>query len=313
MADSHSQQVPADALADAFSGAPDRGVFARIRANLETMSRAERRVSEYLLRKPHEALEMSIGALARACDVSEPTVARYAQALGFDGFRSFKIAFAQSLATGVPYLHVDISPDDQVRDVLPKVFDRAIKTLLEARNHTNMPSFEAAVALLARARRLEFYGIGNSGVVALDAQLKFFRLGVPAIAYADPHLQAQSAAVLSSDAVVLAISRTGRTRDLFRPLQLARQSGAKIIVMSATGAPLAKLADVHLMVDVEEDPSVFTPMSSRLAQLALIDALAVAVVLMRGPGMLDLLERAKKAVNDQRVMISPGDLEQLDL
>jgi RpiR family carbohydrate utilization transcriptional regulator len=297
--------------ADKGSALPDTGVLARIRDSLDKMSRAERRVGEYLLQRPHEALEMSIGALARACEVSEPTVARYAQSLGFDGFRGFKIAFAKSLATGVPYLHADIKPTDQVRDVLPKVFDRAISTLLAARNHADVAAFEAAVTLLARARRLEFYGIGNSGIVAQDAQQKFLRLGVPVVAYIDSHLQAQSASVLADDTVVLAISRTGRTVDLFRPLSLAHQAGAKIIVMTAGNAPLARLADVHLVIDVEEDPNVFTPMSSRLAQLALIDALAVAVALLRGPSTFDLLERSKKAVNEQRTMISPDDLLQI--
>ena len=292
---------------------PDSGIFARIRATLDSLSRAERRVGEYLLQQPHTALEMPIGQLARACGVSEPTVARYARSLGFEGLRSFKLAFAKSVATGVPYLHININHDDRVRDVLPKVFDHAIATLLEARNHANATDFEAAVHLLAHTQSIEIYGIGNSGVVARDAQLKFFRMGIPTIAYADAHLQAQAASVLNPEAVVLAISRTGRTRDLFRPVQLARAAGAKIIVISASGAPLAKLAHVHLKIDVREDPNVFSPMSSRLAQLALIDALAVAVVLLRGPQMLQMLERAKKVVADQGVMISEDDERQLEV
>jgi DNA-binding MurR/RpiR family transcriptional regulator len=66
-------------------------------------------------------------------------------------------------------------------------------------------------------------------------------------------------------------------------------------VLCASGGPLADLADVHLSVDVEEDPDVYTPMTSRLAHLTYIDALAVAVTLLRGPAAIDMLEKENPA------------------
>lgn len=280
----------------------EKGLLARIRIASTALSRAERQVAEFLLQKPHDALEMSIRVLALACGVSEPTVARFAQSLGFDGFRSFKLAFAKSLATGIPYLHLDVNQADQVKDVLPKVFDRTIAALMEARNNANPASFEAAVQLLARARRIECYGLGYSGALATDAQLKFFRFGIPTTVFCDAHLQAQSACLLNSDCVVVAFSRTGRTRDLIHSVQLAKQAGAKVLVLCASGAPLAALADVHLSVDVEEDPDIYTPMTSRLAHLTYIDALAVAVTLLRGPAAIDMLERAKASISEKRLV-----------
>ncbi|MDO9193865.1 MAG: MurR/RpiR family transcriptional regulator, partial [Undibacterium sp.] len=77
---------------------PEKGLLARIRIASTALSRAERQVAEFLLQKPHDALEMSIRVLAQACDVSEPTVARFSQSMGFDGFKTFKMAFAKSLA-----------------------------------------------------------------------------------------------------------------------------------------------------------------------------------------------------------------------
>lgn len=280
---------------------PEKGLLARIRIASTALSRAERQVAEFLLQKPHDALEMSIRVLAQTCDVSEPTVARFAQSLGFDGFKTFKMAFAKSLATGIPYLHLDVNQADHVRDVLPKVFDRTIATLMEARNSANLSNFEAAVNLLARARRIECYGLGYSGALAVDAQLKFFRFGIPTTVFCDGHLQAQSASLLNSDCLVVAFSRTGRTRDLIRSVELAKSAGAKILVLCASGAPLAELADVHLSVDVEEDPDIYTPMTSRLAHLTYIDALAVAVTLLRGPAAIDMLERAKASITEKRL------------
>ncbi len=279
----------------------EKGLLARIRTASTALSRAERQVAEFLLLKPHDALEMSIRVLAQSCDVSEPTVARFSQSMGFEGFRTFKMAFAKSLATGIPYLHLDVNQADHVRDVLPKVFDRTIAALMEARNSANPTSFEAAVNLLARARRIECYGLGYSGALAIDAQLKFFRFGIPTTVFCDGHLQAQSASLLNSDCLVVAFSRTGRTRDLIRSVQLAKNAGAKILVLCASGGPLADLADVHLSVDVEEDPDIYTPMTSRLAHLTYIDALAVAVTLLRGPSAIDMLERAKNSISEKRL------------
>jgi RpiR family carbohydrate utilization transcriptional regulator len=279
----------------------EKGLLARIRIASTALSRAERQVAEFLLQKPHDALEMSIRVLAQACNVSEPTVARFSQSLGFEGFKTFKMAFAKSLATGIPFLHLDVNQADSVRDVLPKVFDRTIAALMEARNSANPASFEAAVNLLARARRIECYGLGYSGALAIDAQLKFFRFGIPTTVFCDGHLQAQSASLLNSDCLVVAFSRTGRTRDLIRSVQLAKGAGAKILVLCASGGPLAELADVHLSVDVEEDPDIYTPMTSRLAHLTYIDALAVAVTLLRGPAAIDMLERAKASISEKRL------------
>lgn len=280
---------------------PEKGLLARIRTASTALSRAERQVAEFLLQKPHDALNMSIRVLAQACSVSEPTVARFSQSMGFDGFRSFKMAFAKSLATGIPFLHLDVNQADHVRDVLPKVFDRTILALMEARNAANPATFEAAVQLLARARRIECYGLGYSGALAIDAQLKFFRFGIPTTVFCDAHLQAQSASLLNSDCVVVAFSRTGRTMDLIRSVQLAKNAGAKVLVLCASGGALADLADVHLSVDVEEDPDIYTPMTSRLAHLTYIDALAVAVTLLRGPAAIDMLERAKASITEKRL------------
>ncbi|MET3109317.1 RpiR family carbohydrate utilization transcriptional regulator [Oxalobacteraceae bacterium GrIS 2.11] len=280
---------------------PEKGLLARLRSATTELSRAERQVAEFLLQKPHDSVSMPIRVLAQACQVSEPTVVRFSLSMGFDGFKAFKLAFAKSLATGIPYLHLDVNQADSVRDVLPKVFDRTIAALMEARNSANSASFESAVQLLASAKRIECYGLGYSGALAVDAQLKFFRFGIPTTVFCDAHLQAQSATLLNKDCVVVAFSRSGRTRDMIRNVQLAKNTGAKIIVLCASNAPLADLADVHLSIDVEEDPDIYTPMTSRLAHLTYIDALAVAVTLVRGPAAINMLERAKASISALRV------------
>ena len=284
---------------------PEKDLLSRLRTGSRDLSRAERQVAEFLLLKPHDSVSMPIRVLAQACGVSEPTVVRFSLSMGFDGFKAFKLAFAKSLATGIPYLHLDVNQADSVKDVLPKVFDRTIAALMEARNSANAVNFEAAVHLLASAKRIECFGLGYSGALAVDAQLKFFRFGIPTTVFCDAHLQAQSASLLNKDCVLVAFSRSGRTRDMLRNVQLAKNAGANIIVLCASHAPLAELADVHLSVDVEEDPDIYTPMTSRLAHLTYIDALAVAVTLLRGPAAIQLLERAKASISSLKLHNEP--------
>ncbi|MCS6995805.1 MAG: SIS domain-containing protein [Casimicrobiaceae bacterium] len=284
------------------------GLLARILQVRHALRPSEQRVASYVLGAPNRVTGMSIGELAEAVGVTDPTVARFCQALGYSGFKAFKVALLKSLATGVPYVHTDVSPTDTAADVVAKVFDRSIAGLIAMRNQVDPKLVERASERLARARRVEFYGVGNSGIVALDAQHKFFLLGMHTVAYTDPHWQVQSAVLLTAEDVVVAISRTGRTRDMIQTVELAQKAGATVIAITAHASRLARLADIALPVEVEEDPDVYAPMAGRLAQLALVDALAVAVALKRGPALEQMLRRAKATLADKRVRERGGEM-----
>ncbi len=275
-------------------------LLSRITAVRLNLRPSEQRVASFVLGQPNRVAHMAIAELAEAVGVTDPTIARFCQGLGFTGFKAFKVALAKSLATGVPYVHTDVSPQDAAPEVIAKVFDRSIATLISIRNQVDPKLFERATDALARARRIEFYGVGNSGIVALDAQHKFFLMGMHTVAYNDPHWQVQSAALLTSEDVVVAISRTGRTRDMIQTCELAQRAGATVIAVTARASLLAKLADIALAVDVEEDPDVYSPMVGRLAQLALVDALSVSVALKLGPELQETLRKAKETLVAKR-------------
>ncbi|WP_043114955.1 transcriptional regulator HexR [Solimonas soli] len=281
--------------------APPSSLLARIATGLDALRKSERAVADFVLAQPNDVLQLSIAELAERAGVSQPTVARFATALGFSGYREFKLRLAQSLASGVPFVHQDVGPDDALEMVGPKVFDRTIGALLDVRNHLDATRLAQAVHLLAKARRIDFHGIGNSGIVALDGQHKFFRYGVPAAAYVDAHAMLMAATVLGRGDVVVAISATGRTTDMLAAAEIAREAGAGVIAITASASPLARLASVTLAVDVPEDPDVYTPMISRIAHLAIVDVLAVGVALELGPALVKRLERAKQTLRDKRV------------
>lgn len=274
----------------------------RIRAMQAGLRRSEQKIAEVVLKRPHSIVNASVAEVAREAQVSQPTVVRFCRSIGCGGFQDFKLRLAQDLATGTPYVHEEVRPDDAVVDIAAKVLNRSIASLTRVRNHTNAEALDAAVKILADASRLEFYGFGASGIVAADAQNKFFRLGIPCVAYTDFHVQAMSATLLGPTAAALVISHTGRTRELLRSVDLALDSGAKVVALTSGGSPLAERASVALLVDVVEDTSIYTPMVSRLAHLAMLDVLQVAVALRRGVNLAESLARSKRTIRERRLI-----------
>src|ERR1700761_3709614 len=157
---------------------------------------SERKLADYVIEAPREVLDLSMTEVAARAGVSQPTIARFCHALGFSGFREFKIRLAQGIATEVPAVYRDVRPDEPTPGVAAKVLDRTIGALIQVRNNLSSDSVAAAIAVLAQARRIEFYGAGGSGIAALDMQHKFFRLGMPSVAYSDPHTFLMSARLL---------------------------------------------------------------------------------------------------------------------
>lgn len=277
-----------------------KALLLTIEAARDHLSRSEARVADIILADPNRAVEMSIAAISEAADVSEPTVARFCKSLGFSGLKEFKLRLARSLGSGTPFVHQDVKPGDDAGAVVVKMIDRAAKAIASLRDDMDSATLAKAARAIAEAGRLEFYGQGNSGIVALDAQHKFFRLGIPTAAYSDPHVHAMSAALLGPRDVVIAISASGRTLDLIRSVEIAKNAGVTVIGITTRGSPLTKLCDVAITTDVEEDTDIYSPMLSRHVHLAIIDILSVLTALERGDAGVTNMARAKKSVREKR-------------
>lgn len=285
----------------ATDAAKGSSLLARIDASTGELRRSERAVADFVLAQPNEVLNISIAELAYRVGVSQPTVARFVNALGFSGFKEFKLRLAQSMASGVTYVDREVGPEDSLAEVAPMVFNRTINALMSVRNQIDPERLARAVELVRNARRMEFYGIGNSGIVASDAQHKFFRYGIPAVAYSDPHVQGMAATLLGPGDVVVAISASGRTQEVIRACEVARDAGADVVAITASASPLARIASVVLAADLPENSDVYAPMSSRIVHLALIDLLSVSVALAGGEALLQRLEHTRETLREKRI------------
>jgi RpiR family carbohydrate utilization transcriptional regulator len=251
---------------------------------------------------------LPVAELAERSHVSKPTVVRFCRSVGYDGLADFKLKLAGNVNEGVPYVHRSVDDDDKAGDIVVKVTDNAVAALLRYRNAAAEQSVERAIQCLAQAcragHRIDFYGVGNSGMVAQDAQHKFFRLGVHASAVSDGHVQVMSATMLKPGDCAVIISNSGRSRDLLDVADIARKRGAAMIIITASGSPLAKMikqggayatSQILLAADHPEDFERYSPMVSRLLHLLIIDILTTGVALRLGSGTLrPMLQEIKK-------------------
>ena len=277
----------------------------RIRASMATLSPSEQRVAKLVLKNPRQFASLAVTSLADLAQVSKPTVLRFCRSMGYDGLSDFKLKLAGTLSEGVPFIHRGVDADDKVADVLVKVVDNSVAAFLRYRNDASTAALHKAADVLEQAyrgkHRIEFYGVGNSGIVAQDAQHKFFRLGVHSIAYSDGHMQVMSAALLGPGDVVVIISNSGRTRDLMDAADIARKQGASTVVITASGSPLAANGQIHLAADHPEGYDRYSPMTSRLLHLMIIDVLATCLALRIGaPTLTPLLSSMKANLRKKR-------------
>jgi|TARA_B100001094_G_scaffold304654_1_gene333802 RpiR family carbohydrate utilization transcriptional regulator len=267
----------------------------RITENQATLRKSETKVATFVLANANEVIKMRIVDLASRSGVSEPTVIRFCKALGFDGFQSFKLQLAQQLGLGSVYTQFAVDDKDTVADLRNKVFDTTVGSLLTVRDDINPDVLEQAINTISNARRVEFYGFGASGSVAADAQHKFFRLQLSTAAYTDPHIQHMSAISLGKNDVVVAISQSGETQALLQSVNLAREAGAVVLGLAPQNTSLSKLCNLAIYVDTEESLEWFTPVSSRIAHLVVIDVLATGVARHRKPLLKEHLKRLEKS------------------
>jgi RpiR family carbohydrate utilization transcriptional regulator len=270
----------------------------RIKSTLSSLAPAEQRVGKLLLSDPRTFSTLPVTELAERASVSKPTVVRFCRSMGYEGLSDFKLKLAGSLSEGVPFIHRNVGAQDSSNDVLVKVIDNTVTAFLKYRNDASSAQIDKAAEAIAlthkKGKRLEFFGVGNSGIVAQDAQHKFFRLGFHTISHSDGHMQIMSASLLGPGDCLVVFSNSGRTRDLLDSCEIAKKNGATTIVVTASGSPLANTGKIHLAADHPESYEKFSPMVSRLLHLMIVDVLATAVALRIGSTQLQPMLRNMK-------------------
>lgn len=275
----------------------------QIAQSLGRLSRAEKQVAEWVLAHPRQATEATVAEVARDCATSEPSVIRFCRRMGLSGFRELTIRLTEALSRPESFVHHDVSVDDATSDATAKVVDSTIQSLIDLRTQLSTMPFDEVVACMASARQVVFAGLGASGHVASDASHKLFRLGTPCSAFTDTPSIRQYSAIAEPNDVLIVISKTGTSAHLCQAALLATNNGATVVAVTERGSDLAKSSEYVFACNRYEDTNIYTPMSSRLVHLSILDALQVALALAIGETAATNLRRSKDALQSPGIQV----------
>ena len=218
-----------------------------LRTKRDSLTKSGIIVADYLMQHAEDAQYLSISSLAKACGVAEATIFRFCRALGFDGYNEMKIALAKATATAMP-VSLKLEPGVDTQTLCTHAYNTAIEALNGTRSALDPESVDRAATLLQRARQVFFFGQGGSYILACDIWARFSMLSTKFRTAGDSHMQAIAASLMGPEDVVVFVSYSGATRDMMDTLHLARENGAKVILLTHySDAPGAALADVVLL------------------------------------------------------------------
>lgn len=274
----------------------------RIRAISSQLSEKEKLIANLIMEQPEKIIHSTISEIAEDLGIADATVFRFCKRIGFKGYQAMKISLASEIVSPIKEIHEAINENDDEATITQKVFNANIRTLNDTIQMLDMNQLTAAVSALTSARKIDFYGLGGSGAIAMDAHHKFLRSGKPSTCYTDSHLQIISASQLTKDDVAVCISHSGNSRDIIETLEVAKENGATTICITHFAqSPLAKNADITLLTVSEETEYRSEALASRLAQLSIIDALYVNVSVKLNEQIKTTIQKLRKAVKVKRM------------
>lgn len=274
-------------------------VLARMQASLQSLSRAERRVADAVLRDPMAAVYASTTELAESAGVGETTVLRFARRLGYRSYQAFKIDLARDLSRSESDA-VD-SQEDERGGAQRKRTERNQSVIMETYRLLDHEAFDRVISILSNAKSIHFLGVGHSGITANDAAYRFMRLGFPARAYGDAHFQAMAVSCLTEEDAAVGLSVSGSTKDTVEALRIAQEQDARTIAITGYArSPLTRHAEVSLLVASRETPLESGSFTSKMAQLHVLDLI-----------LLELIRRNETRVQSHRETVGKAISEKL--
>ncbi len=256
------------------------GCCLKLKEMLSSFSLKEQQIAMFILDFPQEAINMSIEELATACGTSISSVVRLCKSAGYTGYKELCRMLATDLAMNQleTVAYNDVRPGDSVEAIFRSVCMSDMKAIESTMAVLDIGELEKAVDKIAEARRVDFYGVGTSGLVALDARNKFLRINKVSLPTSDPHDQILTATTLKAGDIAVMLSYTGDTRDILEVADIVKQTGATMISVTRYGKNLlSQKSDIQLYASASETLIRSGAMGSRIALMTIVDALYTCV------------------------------------
>ena len=273
----------------------------KIRAERDQMSAIERRIADFLLENAHLLRDYSSQQLADALEISQSSVVKFSQKLGYAGYQELKLAVSEAKAqewqAPAGMIHGTIEVDDGYLTILQKLLGSKMQAMQQTISVNNEADIEKALEALHDARRIHLAGVGASSLVARDFSYKLMKLGRNVLHDSDSHVQMANASTLGPDDLLFALSYSGASIETLRIAELASQRQATVIAVTGLqDNPLARVADICLHTVGDEDRVRSSAITARDAQLMLTDLLFILLV-QRQPDANDYVHNSETAVS----------------
>ncbi|WP_062485960.1 MurR/RpiR family transcriptional regulator [Megasphaera hutchinsoni] len=277
-------------------------LFPFLRSVYGELTKTEKRIADYMMNNAMQVMDQTITDIAKHTQSSEITVSRFCKKVGCHGLQEVKRQLTTGLSVALTEGYHDIQGEDSSYTVMLKIFRNITEGLQDTASLLDYAQIEKAVELLQKADRVVVYGFGNSATVCQDIATRFLRLGLVVQAYSDSHMQVTSATLLHADDVVIAVSHTGRSKELIHSVQVARKRGARIIVITSHGQSyLAKLGDICLCGMGREVQFTSEASSSRLIHMAIGDILYARLTMLRLSSFNENMENMRREIHKQKL------------
>lgn len=283
------------------------GSLIKIKEIINKLSVSEAKVARYILDNPEKISGLSIGELAELSGSSEATVVRLCKMLDFNGYKDFKISITRDIAymeskEDIVQEYTDVEPGDELKSIIQNISYNNKKSIDNTLEIISFNNIKKSIDAIINADRLDFYGVGASYMIAMDAFQKFSRINKVVNAQSDPHMQIVSAANLKKGDVAVAISYSGETKDTYDSIRIAKESKATTISITKFGqSPISDICDINLFVAAPEISIRSGAMSSRIAQLNMIDILFAGVASAKFEEVKRYLENTRKSMQEKKL------------
>lgn len=250
-----------------------------IKSQLDSFTKSEKKIAEYILKHHNDILNATITELSERINTSDASIARFCKTLGCKGYQDFKIKLAKEILPKYKQLNIEIERHDTPEIICQKIFNCEIAALNENLEMLNVHLLKEAAEHIKRAKQIEIFGSGGSFIIGEDIKHKFLKIGIRCSVISDIDMQAMSASLLSKDDVVIGISHTGDTKNIFNCLNIAKKNGAFIILLTATNkSAMSKIADIVIPVISKETLFKSESNTARIAELVIMDTILAILV-----------------------------------
>lgn len=279
----------------------ERGTLAAISDALPRLKGSAQKAAQFIVNSPRESINLTITELGARAGVSDASVVRFAQSLGYSGFHALKIGLAEDLVSPMLLVHEDLTSDDGPASAVQKAMTAGMRSLEDTVRILEMPVLEAAIQALSDARQIELFASGNSIPMAMDLNFRLTKIGLRSRFSIDPTMQEMYASLTSSEDVALGISHTGSSKDVVYALKLAKQRGARTVcITNHSESPLTRYGDLCLFTSTRVSHFREEEMASNLATLALTEALYVGICVQRSDASVQAVSKTMQATQHRK-------------